>query len=185
MSRNPAPPTGPAPAPSAGTLLALRVIVVICLLGAAGIQVLILQAAVRGLPGPGPLMLGVLLLVVLGIACLQVIGLCVLRLLALIRRGAVYSAAALRPRELAVGAVLVGAAVLLALAVLATIANHTTHGDEVAPGVVGLLCGFSLVGVGVGLLLRIDRDLWAQTLDRLAAPAVLSGAEGAPGTMIA
>ena len=145
MSRTPAPPTGPAPAPSAGTLLALRVIVVICLLGAAGIQVLILQAAVRGLAGPGPLMLGVLLLVVLGIACLQVIGLCVLRLLALIRRGAIYSAAALRPRELAVGAVL----------------------------------------VGVALLLRIERDLWAQTLDRLAAPAVPSGSEGAPGTMTA
>ena len=88
MSRTPAPSARPAPAPSAGTLLALRVIVVGCLLGAAGIQVLILQAAVRGLAGPGPLMLGVLLLVVLGIASLQVIGVCVLRLLALIRRGA-------------------------------------------------------------------------------------------------
>ena len=48
-----------------------------------------------------------------------------------------------------------------------------------------LLCGFSLMGVGVALLLRIERDLWAQTLDRLAVTAVPSGSEGAPGTMTA
>lgn len=74
--------------PRPATTLALRVIVLTALVASLGIQVLVLQAAVRDLAGPQAVVLIAMLLVVAGILCLQAIGVSVLRFLGHVRRAA-------------------------------------------------------------------------------------------------
>lgn len=80
--------------PRPATTLALRVIVLIALVASLGIQVLVLQAAVRDLAGPQAVVLIAMLLVVAGILCLQAVGISVLRFLGHVRRGTALTAAA-------------------------------------------------------------------------------------------
>lgn len=63
-----------------------------------------------------------------------------------------------------------GSLLLSAVAVVARFANRSTAGDKVAPGVVGLICGTSLVVAGVALVVYVLRALLAQavTLDSRA-----------------
>lgn len=67
----------------------------------------------------------------LGIACLQVIAVCIWRLLTMVRHGTVFSRASFRFVDIVIGAIATGAAVVLAIAVVARFANHSTPGDEV------------------------------------------------------
>lgn len=101
---------------------------------------------------------------VLGVLCLQVIGLCVWRLLTLIGRGTVFSHAAFRYVDRIIAALASGALLVFAIAVVARTANRNTPGDEVAPGVVGLICGIALVIGGVALLVYVLRALLAQAV---------------------
>ncbi|PXW30315.1 UNVERIFIED_CONTAM: hypothetical protein DES50_108125 [Williamsia faeni] len=101
---------------------------------------------------------------VLGVACLQVIAVCIWRLLTLIRRGTVFSDASFRYVDGVIGAIATGAVLMLSVAVVARFANHSTPGDEVAPGIVGLICGLSLVIGGVALVVYVLRALLAQAV---------------------
>jgi hypothetical protein len=83
----------------------------------------------------------------------------------MVRRGTVFSPAAFRYVDLIVGAVAVAALVPLGIAISLAAYNRTTStADEVAPGVVLLFCGASVVVAGVALLVLVLRTLLAQAV---------------------
>jgi hypothetical protein len=63
-----------------------------------------------------------------------------------------------------IGAIATASVLVFGIAVLAAYSNRTTPGDEVAPGVVGLICGVSLVIGGVALIVLVLRVLLAQAV---------------------
>ncbi|WP_231980124.1 DUF2975 domain-containing protein [Tessaracoccus coleopterorum] len=69
---------------------------------------------------------------------MQVFAVCIWRLLTLVRRGSVFSEASFRYVDVVIGAFVAASLLALALGVL------LAPGD-VAPGMVGLICGASLV----------------------------------------
>jgi len=104
----------------------------------------------------------------LGVVCLQVIAVCILRLLGMVRRGTVFSSAAFRYVDVVIGAIATGSVVVLAVAVVLAVLNRTTPGDEVAPGIVGLICGLALVVAGVALVVYVMRTLLVQAVETAA-----------------
>ncbi|ATG52847.1 ABC transporter [Brachybacterium vulturis] len=107
-------------------------------------------------------------LVVLGVLGLQVIGVSILRLLTLVRHGRVFSPTAFRHVDRIIGAVAGEALVLFGVAVLGAVVNRTTPGDELAPGLIGMICGASLVMAGVALVIFVQRQLLVQATETLA-----------------
>ncbi|MFS0884450.1 DUF2975 domain-containing protein [Aeromicrobium sp. 179-A 4D2 NHS] len=103
---------------------------------------------------------------VLGVLTLQVVAVCVWRLLSMVAHGTVFSHRAFRYVDVVIGAIAAAAALIFAVAVVARFANHATPGDEVAPGLVGLICGFALVAAGVALVVYVMRTLLAQAVAR-------------------
>jgi hypothetical protein len=103
-------------------------------------------------------------IVVLGIVTMQVTAICIWRLLTMVRRGTVFSHAAFRYVNIIIGAVAAASVLTFGVAVLAAHSNRTTPGDEVAPGLVGLICGAALVIGGVALLVFVLRMLLAQAV---------------------
>lgn len=101
-------------------------------------------------------------LLVLGVLGLQVVGVSILRLLTLVRRGRVFSPTAFRHVDRIIGAVAGEALVLFALAVFASIVNRLTPEDELAPGLIGMICGAALVVAGVALVIYVQRQLLVQ-----------------------
>lgn len=108
----------------------------------------------------------VVTILVLGVASLQVVGVSIWRLLTMVRNGTVFSPAAFRHVDAVIGAIATGALLILALAVTAAVANRTTPGDEIAPGLVLLMCGAALVVGGVALVVLVQRLLLAQAVAR-------------------
>lgn len=106
----------------------------------------------------------VVVLVLLLVVTMQVTAVCIWRLLTMVRRGTVFSPAAFRYVDVVIGAIAAAAACVLGIAVVAAYSNRTTPGDEVAPGVVGLICGASLVAGGVALIVLVLRMLLAQAV---------------------
>ncbi len=147
------------------TVLALRVIIATALLGSLVVQLVLApliwidmedaRASVR---------VPFVVIVVLGVLTLQVTGVCIWKLLTLVRRGAVFSHASFRYVDIVIGAIATASALVFAVAVLAAYSNRTTPGDEVAPGLVGLICGLSLVVAGVALVVLVLRMLLAQAV---------------------
>jgi len=109
---------------------------------------------------PAAVRIPVVVIVVLGIVTLQVVALCVWRLLTMVRRGTVFSHAAFRYVDIIIGAVAAASVLTFGLAV--TLAP----GEAVAPGIVGLICGMSLVVAGVALVILVQRMLLAQAVAR-------------------
>jgi len=103
---------------------------------------------------------------VAGIVTLQVVAVCIWRLLTMVRRGTVFSPAAFRYVDLVIAAIGTASVLVFAVAVVARFANHATPGDEVAPGLVGLICGLALVVAGVALVVYVMRTLLAQAVSR-------------------
>jgi hypothetical protein len=143
----------------------LRVLIAIALIGS-----VIVQAAIIALRWWGtdtePTGIGVSLAVigVLGIATLQIIAVCIWRLLTMVGRGTVFSPAAFRFVDLIIGAIGAAAVLTFSVAVVARFANHAVPEDEVAPGLVGLICGVALVIAGVALVVYVMRTLLAQAV---------------------
>ena len=54
--------------------------------------------------------------------------------------------------------------VVFGIALVGVYANRTAPEDEIAPGMVGLICGFSLVVAGVALVVLVMRMLLAQAV---------------------
>lgn len=114
----------------------------------------------------GPVWFGgmVAAIVVLGVLCLQVIGVCIWRLLTRVRAGTVFSPASFREVDVIIGAIAAGAVLLAALGTGFAIANRSTEGDMVAPGIVGFILGLALVAAGFSLLVVIMRRLLVQAI---------------------
>ncbi|MFC0674223.1 DUF2975 domain-containing protein [Brachybacterium hainanense] len=140
----------------------LRVIVVIALIGSLVIQLGFIPLAWLEARGESPLVTVLAVIGLLGVLALQVIGVCILRLLGMVRRGRVFSPRAFSFVDAITAALGVGAVLVLAIAVVGAIANRTSAGDVVAPGVVGMVCGLALVVAGVCLVVHVQRQLLAQ-----------------------
>lgn len=146
-------------------VLTLRVVIAIALVGSLVVQaVMVALLLVDADEAPGGIVVSLVVIGVLGVACLQVIAVCIWRLLTMVGRGTVFSRDSFRYVDGVIGAIATGAVLVLAVAVVARFANHSTPGDEVAPGIVGLICGLSLVVAGVALVVFVLRALLAQAV---------------------
>lgn len=143
------------------TVLALRVVIVLALGGTLFVQGFMTPLLWQDLDGAPP---GVrapfVVIFVLGIVTLQVCAVCVWRLLTMVRREEVFTPRAFRWVDVVVGAIAVAALLTFALAVV------LAPGEDVAPGIVLLVCGAALVLGGVSLIVLLLRMLLAQAVDR-------------------
>lgn len=138
------------------TILALRVVIAIALIGSLVVQGLMVPLLWIDLEdAPTAARVAVAVIVILGVGTLQVLAVCIWRLLTMVRRGTVFSHGAFRYVDIMIGAIT--AAAVLAFAMAVTLAP-----SDVAPGIVGLICGISLTIGGFGLLMLVMRQLLAQ-----------------------
>ena len=121
------------------TILALRVVIALCLAGSLFVQVVMVPLLWVDLEGAEAMWVrtSLIVIIVLGIVTMQVSAVCIWQLLSLVRAGSVFSNAAFRYVDVVFGAVATASALTFILAVI------LAPGD-VAPGVVGLICGLSL-----------------------------------------
>ena len=146
-------------------VLALRAVIAIALMGSVVVQVvMVLLLWLDTDDEPTGLRVSMVVIGVVGVACLQVIAVCVWRLLTFVGRGTVFSHASFRYVDGVIAAIAAGAVLVLAVAVVARFANHATPEDEVAPGLVALICGLSLVVAGVALVVYVLRMLLVQAV---------------------
>jgi hypothetical protein len=106
-------------------------------------------------------------IVVLGVLMAQVCAVCVWRLLTMVRRGTVFTPAALRWVDVIIGAMI--AAALLCV----TLGTVLAPGEAAAPGLVLLLGFLGLLVAGVALVVWVQRTLLAQAVDRDAEARAL------------
>lgn len=142
------------------TILALRIVLALVLAGSLFVQVWmvpLLSIDLEEAGAPTELRIPFLVVVVLGIMTVQVSAVCVWRLLTMVRRGTVFSHAAFRYVDVIFGAVAAASVLVFGLAVL------LAPGD-IAPGIVLLICGASLMIAGVALLVLVLRTLLAQAV---------------------
>ncbi|MEE2527554.1 DUF2975 domain-containing protein [Pseudarthrobacter sp. J75] len=142
------------------TILALRIVLALVLAGTLFVQVWMVPLVAIDMEqagAPAEVRIPFLVIVVLGLLMVQVTAVCVWRLLTMVRRGTVFSNAAFRYVDIIFGAVAVAAVLVFALAVM------LAPGD-VAPGIVLLICGASLMIGGVALLVLVLRTLLAQAV---------------------
>ena len=143
------------------TVLTLHVVLAIALAGSLFVQAVMVPLLWMDLDeAPAAVRIPVIVIVLLGIVTLQVVAVCVWRLLTMVRRGTVFSHAAFRYVDIIIGAVATASVLTFGLAV--TLAP----GEAVAPGIVGLICGMSLVVAGVALVILVQRMLLAQAVAR-------------------
>jgi hypothetical protein len=149
-------------------VLALRVVIAIALAGSLLVQFVLTPLIWQDMDSaPTEVRVPFVVIVVLGVATMQVTAICIWRLLTMVRRGTVFSHAAFRYVDIVIGAIVAAAVLTFGIAVVAAYGNRTTPGDEVAPGMVALICGASLVLAGVALIVLVLRMLLVQavTLD--------------------
>lgn len=152
-------------------VLALRVVIAIALTGSLVVQIAMAPVLWFDMDdAPAGVRVSLAVIGILGVGCLQVIAVCIWRLLTLIRRESVFSNASFRFVNGIIAAIATGGVLVFAIAVVARFANHSSPGDQVAPGLVGLICGAALVVGGVALVVYVLRVLLAQAvaLDREA-----------------
>jgi hypothetical protein len=143
------------------TILALRVVLAIALAGSLVVQGVIVPLLWVDLDdAPAGVRVPFVVIVLLGVVTMQVVGLCVWRLATMVRRGTVFSHGAFRYVDIIIGAIVTAS--LLAFAMAVTLAP----GEAVAPGLVGLICGVSVVVGGVALVVLVMRMLLAQAVAR-------------------
>lgn len=143
-------------------VVTLKAVLALCLLGSVFVQTVMVallasdlnESPMRGRDVP------ILLIVVLGVVCTQVVGVCVWRLLTMVRRGTVFSNGSFRYVNLVGGAIAVASVLVFALAVV------LAPGEEVPPGVVGLICGLALLIAGIALVVLVLRMLLEQAVAR-------------------
>lgn len=147
------------------TVATVKAVIAVALVGSVVVQVgAVLVAWLDADGGRLDLRIPLLLIVLLGVGTLQVTGVCIWRLLTMVRRGTVFSSAAFRYVDAVIAAIASGAVLVLGIAVVAAYANRTSEGDEVAPGLVALVCGAALVVGGVALVVLVLRALLAQAV---------------------
>ncbi|MET8157400.1 DUF2975 domain-containing protein [Sphaerisporangium sp. NPDC005289] len=139
---------------------ALRAVLAVLLAGTVLVQAGMVWALATD-PEEGSLPLTPLrLIAILGMVSVQVALVCVWRLLAMVRRGTVFSHAAFRYVDAVIGAIV--AAALLWFAVTAL--NAPGQRDD--PGVTVIMGGVGLAILGVALIVLVLRMLLAQAVAR-------------------
>jgi hypothetical protein len=144
-------------------VLALRVVLVLAFAGALFVQVFmtpLIWTDLTEADAPTRVRVPFVVIWVLGLVTIQVSAVCVWRLLTMVRRGVVFTTASFRYVDVIIGAIAAAAALIFALAVV------LAPGEAVAPGIVLLLCGASLVAAGVALVVLVMRALLAQAVAR-------------------
>lgn len=142
------------------TIIVLRVVIALALVGSVAVQALIvpllwLDLADEELWGR----IAFVSIVVLGVGTLQVFGICVWLLLTKVRRGSIFSTSSFRYIDVIIGAILVAAALLWILAAILA-------PGSAAPGLVALIGGAGVVLAGVALLVVVMKVLLRQAIDR-------------------
>ncbi|MFJ9122835.1 DUF2975 domain-containing protein [Streptomyces sp. NPDC102340] len=144
------------------TVRALRAVLVVVLAGTVFVQVSMAWVLVSGNdPEDGTLPLTALrVITILGMVTAQVALVCVWRLVAMVRRGTVFSDAAFRYVDGVIGAI-VSAAVLWF-----TVTAVNAPGQREDPGVTLIMGGIGLAILGVALIVLVLRLLLAQAVAR-------------------
>ncbi|MFF4013897.1 DUF2975 domain-containing protein [Streptomyces sp. NPDC001843] len=144
------------------TVRALRAVLVVVLVGTVCVQAAMVWTLVSGRdPEDGALPLTAFrVITILGMVSAQVALVCVWRLVAMVRRGTVFSHAAFRYVDGVIGAIV--AAALLWFAVTAV--NAPGQRDD--PGVTVIMGGIGLAILGVALIVLVLRMLLAQAVAR-------------------
>lgn len=144
------------------TVRALRAVLAVVLVGTVCVQALMVWVLVSGSdPEDGSLPLTPMrLITVLGMLSAQVALVCVWRLVAMVRRGTVFSHTAFRYVDGVIGAIV--AAAVLWFAVTAV----NAPGQREDPGVTVIMGGVGLAILGVALIVLVLRMLLAQAVAR-------------------
>ncbi|MGW8357630.1 DUF2975 domain-containing protein [Streptomyces wedmorensis] len=140
------------------TVQALRAVLMVVLVGTVLVQALMMWVLVSGSdPEDGPMPLTALrVIVLLGMVAAQVALVCVWRLVAMVRKGTVFSHAAFRYVDGVIGSIV--AAALLWFAVTAV----NAPGQREDPGVTVIMAGVGVAILGVALVVLVLRMLLAQ-----------------------
>ncbi|MCX4831919.1 DUF2975 domain-containing protein [Streptomyces sp. NBC_01016] len=144
------------------TVRALRAVLVVVLAGTVFVQASMAWVLISGNdPEDGTLPLTALrVITILGMVTAQVALVCVWRLVAMVRRGTVFSDAAFRYVDGVIGAI-VSAAVLWF-----TVTAVNAPGQREDPGVTLIMGGIGLAILGVALIVLVLRLLLAQAVAR-------------------
>ncbi|MHB1058839.1 MAG: DUF2975 domain-containing protein [Rhodanobacter sp.] len=146
-------------------VLALRAVIAVALAGSLLVQCVIAPLLWQDLEqARAEVRIPLVAIVVLGVLTMQVTAVCIWRLLTMVRRGTVFSLAAFRYVDVVIGAIAAASVLTFGIAVVGAYSNRTTPGDEIAPGLVALICGASLVIAGVALIVLVLRMLLAQAV---------------------
>ncbi|MFD9818446.1 DUF2975 domain-containing protein [Streptomyces violascens] len=141
---------------------ALRAVLAVVLAGTVSVQAGMVWALVSGSdPEDGSVPLTALrVITILGMMSAQVALVCVWRLVAMVRRGTVFSHAAFRYVDILIGAIVAAALVWFAV----TIVNAPGQRDD--PGVSVIMAGIGVAILGVALMVLVLRMLLAQAVAR-------------------
>lgn len=141
---------------------ALRVVLVVVLAGTVFVQAGMVWTLVSGSdPEDGSLPLTALRVVtILGMVSVQVAVVCVWRLVAMVRRGTVFSHAAFRYVDGVIGAIVAAALVWF------TVTALNAPGQRDDPGVTVIMAGVGVAILGVALIVLVLRMLLAQAVAR-------------------
>lgn len=147
---------------SHGIVIALRVVIALALAGSVVVQTVIVPLLWADLAEATPSdRIAAVVVVVVGVATMQVFAVCVWRLLTLVRHGTVFSTRAFRYVDVIIAMIVVAAVDVAVLAILLAPGG-------VAPGIVGIVCGISLVLGGMALLVVVMRTLLTQAVAQQA-----------------
>ncbi|CAM5365320.1 DUF2975 domain-containing protein [Streptomyces avidinii] len=142
------------------TVGALRTVLVVVLAGTVLVQAAMVWALVTG-EKEGSLPLTPLrILTILGMASAQVALVCVWRLVAMVRRGTVFSHAAFRYVNGVIGAIVAAALVWFAVTAV------NAPGQREDPGVTVIMGGVGVAILGVALIVLVLRMLLSQAVAR-------------------
>ncbi|MGO4782764.1 DUF2975 domain-containing protein [Cryobacterium sp. W22_MBD10_FK3] len=148
-------------------IIALRVVIAVALVGSVIVQTVMVPLLWADLDGAEVWARTTFaIIVVLGVLTMQVSAICIWQLLSLVRKGAVFSRAAFKYVNVVIGAIATASILTFALAVLLAPGG-------IAPGIVGLVCGFALVIAGVALIVVVMRALLDQAVSREAEAQLL------------
>ncbi|MFJ8160243.1 DUF2975 domain-containing protein [Streptomyces sp. NPDC096136] len=144
------------------TIRALRAVLAVVLAGTVGVQAMMVWTLVSGSdPEDGSVPLTPLrLITVVGMVAAQVALVCVWRLVAMVRRGTVFSHAAFRYVDGVIGAIVAAALVWFAVTAV------NAPGQREDPGVTVIMGGIGLAILGVALIVLVLRMLLAQAVAR-------------------
>ena len=144
------------------TVRALRAVLVVMLAGTVFVQAGMVWALASGNDpedGSRPLT-AFRVMTILGMVSVQVALICVLKLVAMVRRGTVFSHAAFRYVDVVIGAIASAAVVWFAV----TAINAPGQRDD--PGVTIIMGGIGVAILGVALIVLVLRMLLAQAVAR-------------------